>query len=109
MRSAAAAVPGAERGAAQRDGRMRKVCGYPALASTTLRGEAVCTTRVIRNPAWLSRSRYSAAVRSRDAGFSSISRSAHFPAKSRSWVGMTNSTSNTVAWGPAAALSSWSG
>ncbi len=30
-----------------------------------LNGEAVCTTRVIRNPACLSRSRYSAASRSR--------------------------------------------
>ena len=58
-------------------------CGYVARASTTLRGEAVCTTRVIWNPAWLSRSRYSAAVRSRAPKFSSISKSTHFPGKSR--------------------------
>ena len=43
------------------------------------------------------------AVRSRADKFSSISRSAHLPGKSRSWSGMTNSTSSTVACGPAAA------
>jgi hypothetical protein len=56
---------------------------YPALASTTLSGDAVGTTRVIRNPAFPSRSPYSAAVRSRAPKFSSISRSTHFPGKSR--------------------------
>ncbi len=84
-------------------GYLPRVVPTRVLASTTLRGEAVCTTRVRRNPAWPSRSRYSASVRSRAPRFSSISRSTHLPGNSRSCLGMTNSTSNTVAWGPAAA------
>jgi hypothetical protein len=53
-------------------------CSYAAWALTTLGGKAVCTTRVIWNPAWLSRFRYSAAVCSRAPKFSSVSRSTHF-------------------------------
>ena len=60
-----------------------------------LNGEAVCTTRVIRNPACLSRSRYSAAARSRPSACSSISRSTHLPAKSRWCSGRTISTSSS--------------
>jgi hypothetical protein len=57
---------------------------HARLASTTLSGDAVWTTRVMRHPACESSLRYSSAVRSLPARLSSISRSIHLPTKSRS-------------------------
>jgi hypothetical protein len=67
---------------------------HARLASTTPRGDAVCTTRVMRHPACRSNLRYSSAVRSLPARLSSISKSIHLPMKPRSSVGITVSTSN---------------
>ena len=81
---------------------------YAGVASTTLKGVAVCATPIIRNPACPSSALYSAAVRSRPGPSNNISKSTHLPRNSRSCSGITVSSKSSVApshW-PGPALSS---
>ena len=64
------------------------------MASTTLTGEAVGTTRVIRKPAGSSSVRYCDAVRSSPPGAVSITMSSNLPGCGASPSGNTISTSN---------------